>query len=263
MQAMCSADCKGYLQMVFGAFGSMLSQMSSQMPQGSGSSAPAGLSNTMTDMVSCMCDQPNFAALMPGGSGSSAPPSMDVIKSFCSTASCASIIPALSQGQQNCDGIQKVIKMFRTKVTMTLAGDVSDHQAKLETYRKKFASAFGVAKEMVSITLASGSTVMTVTITSSTDLSATVSSKLGTSSKADDLLGCTGCNTVAPQLETTEETVGGDDGLSGGAIAGIVIGSVVGACLLLGLLYFLMKPKPAAKDVSIAMEGGEKGFNRA
>lgn len=42
-----------------------------------------------------------------------------------------------------------------------------------------------------------------------------------------------------------------DDGLSGGAIAGIVIGSVVGALLLLGLLGFLLSRKKKEVDTTV------------
>merc|ERR1719450_1347814 len=69
MRTMCSADCKGYLSMVYGAIGSMLSQMS-QMSPGSDSSAPPNLSTIMGDMPNCMCDQPDFTKFLSMGESS-------------------------------------------------------------------------------------------------------------------------------------------------------------------------------------------------
>jgi len=48
-----------------------------------------------------------------------------------------------------------------------------------------------------------------------------------------------------------------DEGLSGGAIAGIIIGSVVGVALIAGAIFMLTKKDPATEGALLAAHTNE------
>jgi len=232
---MCTPDCKGLLEMVYAMIGQGLTQAAAQ--QGG-----PDVSSLMRGMIDCMCDNTAFASLMSADSEGSEP-TVQQMEAFCATPSCSNIIATVSQGQATCEDIKRY---FRTTMRMTLSGAVSDYEGQVDTYKQRFATRFGVDPSAVTITLAPGSVVMTVTIDSTTDLSSQAA-QLSTSADVDTLLGCSSCTTAPPQ--TTSEQVSGDDGLSVGAIVGIAVGSACGVLLLIALLYFLMKKKGGgAKD---------------
>jgi hypothetical protein len=142
---------------------------------------------------------------------------------------------------------------------MTLSGDVSDYDAGV--IAQAFAIRFSVPVDAVNVTIASGSVVLTVTVTSLSDATtAEIRSALSTTVDADSLIGCNSCNT-SPAFVTCDNCYT-HYGLSTGEIVGIVIGSVCGVLLLIGLIYFLVQKSSAPKKeagVTMSTISGQSG----
>lgn len=137
-------------------------------------------------------------------------------------------------------------------VTTTANGVVSDYSpAFRESYRNACATTFNVNSNLVDVAITPGSVVITVTVyatasNSADNLAAVAAATFSDAATASAFITSqTGQAVTVAQVDVvvTEAPArggGDDDGLSGGAIAGIVIGVVAGVGLILaaGLIYF-------------------------
>jgi len=125
-------------------------------------------------------------------------------------------------------------------VSITSSEDVSAWTpSRLDSIKSIFVNNYNLNDEDVTVSVAPGSSVITIDIVSSSNdeaksLKDKISSDLDSADKVNSALNITSATGAA---ETTTENVD-DDGLSGGAIAGIVIAVLVGVSLLvLGVVY--------------------------
>jgi len=155
-------------------------------------------------------------------------------------------------------------------LTLTASGSVSDY-SDTSSLQQKFATAAGVDKSFVTISVAAASVIITATITVPASMTAaavqtSLSSTLGTADKASAALGITvesdsTIKTVTvtdPPIKTVPE--GDSDSSSMGAIIGGVVGGVLALCCCCigigGGVFFYMKQKkpPASASTNTATE---------
>merc|ERR1719426_629564 len=144
------------------------------------------------------------------------------------------------------------------KIEVKAEGAVSDYDdAKKADLESKMATVAGVDVNAVTLTvkeatsrrrqLQAGSVILSFVIVTADAAAATavknkVTTELADTTKASAALGVT--VTEVPTVTVGSETAAAaddDDGLSGGAIAGIIIGAVVGLLCIGGIIFFAMK----------------------
>merc|ERR1719460_536968 len=127
-------------------------------------------------------------------------------------------------------------------VKVKAAGAVSDYDDKKKAeLESAMATVAGVSADAVTVTVTAGSVILDFEIIT-TDPEATkttVTTALADTTKASAALGVTVEET--PTVAVVAEKKDDDDGLSGGAIAGIIIGAVVGLLCIGGIIFFAMK----------------------
>jgi hypothetical protein len=130
--------------------------------------------------------------------------------------------------------------------TFTAAGTVSDY-ADTTALQEKFATAAGVDKKMVSITVIAASVIITVTITVPKDkvgatLQASIASAIGqTKAEQSKALGITVEKVTVTTVQDSKDSADSDSGLTEGEIAGVAIGAAIGGILLLGIVGLILR----------------------
>ena len=133
-------------------------------------------------------------------------------------------------------------------LTMTAAGSVSDYSDDdKSSLQQKIATAAGVDKSRVTISVVAASVIITATIAVPADTTAaavqeSLSSTLGTTATAMTAsLGITVDSDLSMTTVNMQEEESSDSGLTTGEVAGIVIGSAVGGIVLLVLVGLLLR----------------------
>uniref|UniRef100_A0A7S0F408 Uncharacterized protein n=2 Tax=Phaeocystis antarctica TaxID=33657 RepID=A0A7S0F408_9EUKA len=143
-------------------------------------------------------------------------------------------------------GAEEVKKATEEVVlTFTASGSVSDY-SDTSGLQQKIATAAGVDKSRVTISVVAASVIITATIAVPADTTAvavqeSLSSTLGTVATATAVLGIT--VESAPDMTTVkvQEEESSDSGLTDGEVAGIAIGATVGGVVLLVLVGLLLR----------------------
>jgi len=164
-----------------------------------------------------------------------------------------------------------------TSVTVTTGADPSDLEPHIAALKTSLASSANVAESAVEVTVTAGSAVITLSVTTATSQAAAMHTTI--SGLFPDAAHATTWLAQATGLDATTVAVtsvsapsqnnvpGGDDGLSGGAIAGIVLGTLAFVAILAGVVMMAIKKdggSPIIKDVKGAtqMADEKKGDDR-
>ena len=124
------------------------------------------------------------------------------------------------------------------------SGSVSDY-SDTSNLQQKIATAAGVDKSLITISVAAASVIITATInvpaaTTAASVQTLLSSKLGTAATASAALGITvESNPTMIATEVQEES--SDSGLTDGEVAGVAIGAAIGGIVLLGVVGLILR----------------------
>jgi hypothetical protein len=143
--------------------------------------------------------------------------------------------------------------------TVTAAGEVADYtEAVMGDMVNKIADALGVRASFVEVTVASGSVVITISVSVEDDAAASamatqMDTAMGTTSQAGALLSTSGLTVTANAVGTaasapTNEPPSApppDSSLSTGAVAGIAIGASLFVIILIVIVIVMKKKKTA------------------
>jgi hypothetical protein len=202
LSTLCSADCKGLLDMTFASMGALFG--------GAGSDVSA----VMGDMVNCMCASPDFLSLI-YTTGSSTP-SQSQIDQICQTSACSSMVSTLSASDPSGPSCNSVTPVAVTTVEAVVyaSGTVSDYaEGSSANYQLKaaFAAAAGVSASDVALTVTSGSVRIVATITVPSGTTASV-----VKTSLENAIGSTTTSATTALGITVVDTVTVSQGTSGG-----------------------------------------------
>ena len=124
------------------------------------------------------------------------------------------------------------------------SGSVSDY-SDTSNLQQKIATAAGVDKSLITISVAAASVIITATINVPAALTAAsvqtlLSSKLGTAATASAALGIT-VESNPTMIATEVQQESSDSGLTDGEVAGVAIGAAVGGIVLLGAVGLILR----------------------
>ena len=131
-------------------------------------------------------------------------------------------------------------------LTLTASGSVGDY-SDTSSLQQKIATAAGVDKSLVTISVTAASVIITATIavpaaTTATAVQASLSSALGTTATAmTTSLGIAVQSEPTMTTRNVQQEESSDSGLTDGEVAGIAIGATVGGVVLLVLVGLLLR----------------------
>jgi len=256
LQVMCTADCRGLLDMTFAGLGAMLGAMG-----GDGMDVGA----LMGSMTSCMCETPAVMSMIAGvETGDLTTPGADELESLCSSASCSGLLGALTAGMDVCSGLsgsfghdddEHVDNTPVVLYTATVSGsldDITDSQR--ATVKSGIAKAAQVRSSQVTVTYVAGSVEIYAIIsvpdgTNPTDISSNLNDNLGTNAAASSSLGLPVQSTSVEvttastaSIEVVEAVEGSIEGAIKKAVAlgtGLLIVVIVVPILVILIIVFL------------------------
>ena len=124
------------------------------------------------------------------------------------------------------------------------SGSVSDY-SDTSNLQQKIATAAGVDKSLITISVAAASVIITATINVPAALTAAsvqtlLSSKLGTAATASAALGIT-VESDPTMIATEVKQESSDSSLTDGEVAGVAIGAAIGGIVLLGVVGLILR----------------------
>jgi hypothetical protein len=141
-------------------------------------------------------------------------------------------------------------------LTLTASGEVSDYSdSDKSTLQRIIAAVAGVDKDLVTISVAPGSVIITATIavpasTTAAEVLTSLTSTLGTAASASTALGITVESDPTAEIRTVSSSDGGDDTAVGGMVGGVIGGVVGGLLLFCFCLWVCWKKRQAKHAVS-------------
>lgn len=160
-----------------------------------------------------------------------------------------------------------VAPLYQTVTEVTGAGNVADYTPSVQSQmRIKIAGELGVAYSAVTIAVTSGSVKIKLTVTYATETAAAagttaLAAKMASPATASAFLSTPAFSVTVSSVDTapsTQSVNASSSSLSGGELAAIIAGSIVGVLLLLALIYFIQKRKAKGTPIFTCLDETKK-----